>query len=106
MIYPLTQRTSFVLRATVTDGGDAVDIRDDTLTLLVKKSQFDSDENAVIEKVANVSVYGENGIAYWILTTTDTDLIGDYFFAIKRVSGTYTYVPLDGKFRFKRNLFD
>jgi hypothetical protein len=107
MTHEIKQRTTKVLRAYFTDNGEEQDLRDDTITLLIKKGKFDSTANAVLVKEANVTTYGEDSIAYWLLTPTDTDIPeGEYFFAISRVHSGNEYVPIEGKIRILHNLFD
>ncbi|APF20317.1 hypothetical protein Calab_1531 [Caldithrix abyssi DSM 13497] len=67
----------------ITYNGQAPDITNDTVRLLIKEKKEDTDANAKINKTADVATNGVNGQALFTLTDEETKLTpGIYFYEI------------------------
>lgn len=81
--------------------GVAQDIRNDTVTVRLKTNKGDTDANAALSKDADVATQGENGVAIFTLTTSDTEITpGKYYIDIEWVLASgKEYVIYDDKIK-------
>lgn len=76
--------TSFNFSITIELNGSNPDITSDTVKIIVKQNVDDSDSNAVIDKNADVTTEGANGVAKFSLTPLDTNVNpGRYYLDIQ-----------------------
>lgn len=106
-IKKLYQRTSWGLIITLYRDDVLADIRTDTVSLIVKKKKWHSDDKAVLTAAGDVITEGEDGKAVFDIPEEDTDLPhGYYHFAFKWESSDETSIPYEEEVYISKNLFD
>lgn len=94
----------FVL--TFTDSnGDPIDITGWTVYFTVKSNLNDSDDDALISKDVTDHTSPTNGITKIHLTSSDTNLVGTYFYDIQiKRDDDVVLTVLEGNITFKRDV--
>ena len=78
------QNSTKKFRVLVAVNGEAQDIRNDTVAIIMKTNKDDPDDQAVLAKDADVTTEGESGSAIFDITDEDIEdvVAGNYYYEI------------------------
>lgn len=101
------EKTTKTFRISLKFNGNVPDISNDIVTIILKENKNLSDSEASLEKQANVSPYGVEGIAEFNLNVEDTNIKpGVYFYEIKWESLFGVYILESGRVTVLSRVFD